>query len=269
MAKVGTKGIPVLMYHALEDAAHPAGAKDAGEQRYVLQVSQFREQMEYLHREGYRTFLLDELQKLAEGPEKAVVLTFDDGHESNFTLALPILQELGFKAEFFITTGWIGTPYFMSEEQILGLHQAGMGIGSHGVTHQFFDDMTDSDCERELQESMVTLSQITGCKVSTFSAPGGRLSSNVTCLAEKLDYSAVCTSLPGVMVKSSFPYSIPRFALQRDMETQLFSAIVRADDVCLRKLSRRNSILFFAKKMLGNRGYEKARGILLGNRDHR
>jgi len=135
MADTNSKSIPVLMYHALEDKAHPAGAKDAGEQRYVLQVSQFREQMEHLHQEGYKTFLLDELQALVDWPVKSVVLTFDDGHESNFTLALPILQEYRFKAEFFITTGWIGTQYFMTEEQIRGLYRAGMGIGSHGVTH--------------------------------------------------------------------------------------------------------------------------------------
>ena len=59
--------------------------------------------MEYLHREGYRTFLLDELQQVEPWPEKSVVLTFDDGHESNYLLALPILQEFGFKAHFFIT----------------------------------------------------------------------------------------------------------------------------------------------------------------------
>src|SRR3974390_16332 len=65
----GTKGIPVLMYHALEDEANPAGAKDVGEQRYVQQVHQFREQMAYLHREGYRTFLFEELQVLKEWPD--------------------------------------------------------------------------------------------------------------------------------------------------------------------------------------------------------
>lgn len=267
MAKGRTKGVPVLMYHALEDEAHPAGAKDAGEQRYVLPVSQFREQMGFLHREGYRTFLLEELQELAEWPDKAVVLTFDDGHESNFILALPILQEYGFKSEFFITTGWIGTPYFMNEEQIRGLQRAGMGIGSHGVTHDFLDDMTVHECECEFRESMDTLRNITGEKVVSFSVPGGRIRSNVAELAERLGYSAVCTSQPGTMVKSSSPHSIPRFALLRDMEIQIFKSIVQLDEVYLSRLNRRNSILSIAKKMLGNRGYEKARRILLGNKD--
>lgn len=263
------RGISVLMYHALEDREHPAGAKDPGEQLYVLQVSQFREQMEYLKREGYRTFLLDELQGLAEWPDKAVVLTFDDGHESNYTLALPILQEFGFKAHFFVTTGWIGTPYFMSEEQVKGLHKAGMGIGSHGVTHAFFDDMAKQECENEFLQSMDTLRDITGKKITLFSAPGGRVGTNVACLAESLGLKILCTSLPGVMLKSGQWHSVPRFALQRDMWADVFDAIVKNDEAYMCRLKRRNSILLFAKKVLGNKGYEKARTILLGNKDYR
>jgi peptidoglycan/xylan/chitin deacetylase (PgdA/CDA1 family) len=90
--------VPVLMYHALEDEAHPSGAKDLGEQVYVLQVNQFLEQMEYLKKNEYQTFFISELVSLKKWPVKAVVLTFDDGHESNYALALPILQSFGFKA---------------------------------------------------------------------------------------------------------------------------------------------------------------------------
>ena len=157
MAKGNSSGIPVLMYHALEDDAHPSGATDAGEQLYVLEVSSFREQMSYLHREGYRAFLLEELRALGEWPDKAIVLTFDDGHESNSSLALPILQECGFKAKFFITTGWIGTPNFMNKEQIRGLHRAGMGIGSHGVTHRFLSDLPEAEVRAELIDSKTVL----------------------------------------------------------------------------------------------------------------
>jgi len=175
VVKNTSKGIPVLMYHALEDEAHPSGAKEPGDLLYVLQVSQFRDQMEWLHREGFRPFLLEELHACDQWPDKAVVLTFDDGHESNATLALPILQEFGFKAEFFITTGWIGTPYFMNTEQIRTLHRAGMGVGSHGVTHRFLSDLPEAEIRDEISDSQKVLESCVGEPVISLSYPGGRM----------------------------------------------------------------------------------------------
>lgn len=257
-------GVPVLMYHALEDEAHPAGAKDAGEQLYVLPVRQFREQMEYLNREGFRTFLLEELFEMDDWPEKAVVITFDDGHESNFTLALPILQEYGFKAEFFITTDWIGTPYFMQPDHIRELYLAGMGIGSHGVTHDFIDDMTDDEIVRELKDSMDTLTRIIGEGVSCFSAPGGRTRAYLGELAKVLGYLAVCTSEPQFMVHEHSQYSIPRFAIKQSVNHAEYSAMTKINSVYTRKLEKRNRVLVIAKKLLGNKGYQKVRGLILG-----
>jgi peptidoglycan/xylan/chitin deacetylase (PgdA/CDA1 family) len=251
------------MYHALEDAEHPAGSKDAGEQLYVLQVSQFREQMEYLHREGYRTFLLDELQALAEWPDKAVVLTFDDGHESNFTLALPILQEFGFKAEFFITTGWIGRPHYMTEGQVKALSEAGMGIGSHGVSHYFMDDLTNSEIESELSKSMAMLENIIGNKVTSFSAPGGRMQRGVVCVAKKLGYQTIHNSQPALFTRGSSRYAIPRFSLTQDTRQDEFSAIIEKNRVFMRNLKIRNNILQLVKKTLGNKRYEMVRATFL------
>ena len=109
------------MYHALEDAARPAGSSDQGEQLYVLQADAFREQMAYLQREKYRALLLEELGGLEALPERPVLITFDDGHVSNHAIALPLLKQYGLKAEFFITTDWIGTERFMSADQVADL----------------------------------------------------------------------------------------------------------------------------------------------------
>lgn len=35
-------------------------------------------------------------------PEKALLLTFDDGYIDNYTYALPLLEEFGFQGSFFI-----------------------------------------------------------------------------------------------------------------------------------------------------------------------
>ncbi len=255
------KGIPVLMYHALEDADHPAGAKDPGEQLYVLQVSQFREQMEYLHREGYQTFLLDELQALAEWPEKAVVLTFDDGHESNFVLALPILQGYGFKAEFFITTGWIGTPYFMDEERIRGLHQAGMGIGSHGVTHRFLSDLAESEIKVEFSESKEALEACIGGPVVSMSYPGGRMNQNTQKSAQASGFHYTCSSVPQRHQQSSGQTIINRFVVTAGLTLDAFTSLVQGRG--LNALRFRHSLLATTKGVLGNNLYESIREIFI------
>lgn len=254
--------IPVLMYHAIEDADHPAGAQDAGEQLYILQTEQFRQQMDYLHSKGYQTYLLEELQAMDAWPEKAVVLTFDDGHESNFTLALPILQQYGFKAHFFITTGWTGTPHFLTADQIKALHEAGMGIGSHGVTHRFLTDLNDTEIEFELDASKHTLQQILGKEIHSFSAPGGRIVRKQFSAAKELGYNYVCTSCPDLLKNKEILFDIPRFSIKAD-STEYFERIVLNNIKTRRMILLRYNLLNLSKRLLGNTTYKRIHEILM------
>lgn len=255
------KGIPVLMYHAIEDSDHPAGGKDAGEQLYVLQVSQFREQMEYLRQEGFRTFLLEEFMNSNELPAKGVALTFDDGHESNYTLAFPILQEFGFKATFFITTDWIWKPYFMSGEQIKALDDAGMGIGSHGKTHHYLSDLADNEIQDELSESKVMLENIIDKKIRAISYPGGRQNKITDNIVVHSGYDIVCCSRPAKYLTIGSHASIPRFSIKSKMSIAAFSSMVSSDISLLNNLKYK--ILSAAKLILGNRLYDFTRNILM------
>lgn len=253
--------IPVLMYHALEDTDHPAGAKDKGEQRYVLQTEKFGEQMSYLYRNDYRTYFLEELSEMDTWPGKAVVLTFDDGHVSNYNLALSILQQYGFKAHFFITTGWIGTPYYLSPMQIKALHYAGMEIGSHGVTHRFLTDLTATDVEQELLESMKCLATILEQQVTSFSAPGGRLSRAIADIARKNSYRIICNSEPILLKKNRDV--VPRIALTENCSMQTFAKTVFADTAYLKMQQIKSALFSVAKKILGNDRYIAYRNMLL------
>lgn len=253
--------IPILMYHAIEDACHPAGAKDPGEQLYVLQTKQFREQMEYLSLNNYHTYHLHELDEIDILSEKAVVLTFDDGHASNYSLALPILQQHGLKAHFFITTGWIGTPYYMSPGQIRSLQEAGMGIGSHGVTHRFLTDLREMDAEQELLASRESLTRILEQTVTSFSAPGGRLTRTAADIAREKGYRTICNS-EAILFKKGMTV-IPRIALTENCSMQTFVKIVGANTAYFRKQRIKHAMLSAAKKALGNDRYVAVRKILL------
>ncbi|MGI6361884.1 MAG: polysaccharide deacetylase family protein [Bacillota bacterium] len=92
-------GIAILVYHHLEPAAeYEARNKYNGS---IMPVEGFSKQMKYLSENGYHTLfvseLVDLLQKGEDLPHKTVVITFDDGYESNYQYAFPIMQKYGLK----------------------------------------------------------------------------------------------------------------------------------------------------------------------------
>lgn len=94
--------IPVLMYHYLV----PKSLNKEPANKSVINTEDFEEGMDYLHREGYYTPTLQELEQYVKGeitlPKKSVVITFDDGYENNLVYAYPILKKYNFKAAVFI-----------------------------------------------------------------------------------------------------------------------------------------------------------------------
>ena len=90
----GTK-LPIVMYHQLTKSESRAG-------KYVLTVEQFEKDLRFLKENGYETVTVNQLLDFSEGkgdlPEKAVMITFDDGCETLYSYALPIIEKYGFTA---------------------------------------------------------------------------------------------------------------------------------------------------------------------------
>ncbi|THE12302.1 hypothetical protein E1I69_11405 [Bacillus timonensis] len=101
-------GIPILLYHHM---LHKKENKNFKSSSAVISVEAFEEQMKYLYEKGYYTATLDELISYMRGeinlPTKTVVITFDDGHKTNYIYAYPILKRYGFKAANFLITSRI------------------------------------------------------------------------------------------------------------------------------------------------------------------
>ncbi|WP_079914537.1 polysaccharide deacetylase family protein [Paenibacillus sp. 32352] len=93
-----TQQVAVLAYHHLSH----------DEQSNVTITPQlFREQLSFLRQKGYHFITLDQFKQFIEGgsvPNKAVLVTFDDGYESFYTYGYPILKELGIPAVNFVVT---------------------------------------------------------------------------------------------------------------------------------------------------------------------
>lgn len=95
--------VPVLTYHdfVLDNQERKYARDDS-----VLPINLFDEQMKYLYENGYKTITLPELEGFVKHkaflPLKSVAITMDDGYESDYTLAYPVLKKYHFKATIFV-----------------------------------------------------------------------------------------------------------------------------------------------------------------------
>lgn len=124
--------IPVFVFHSVEPES-------------------FGHKLQYLADNGYVPLSVGEYTSALAGtrtpPERAVVLTFDDGRASLVTAGLPLLQRYGMKAVLFLVPGRVRPPNvaavasgpgegFVSWPEVETLARSGLvDIESHSLTH--------------------------------------------------------------------------------------------------------------------------------------
>lgn len=188
------------MYHGIVSASSPApGARETGADFYDVPLEHFKAQMDWLKKEGYKVTTIDTPSVHGKG----VVITFDDGELNNFQNALPVLQEKGWKAYFFIIVKRIGEQGYMNWQQLKAMADAGMIIGSHGLTHEILTNLLDSQMEEELRASKSTLEINLNISVTSLSIPRGFCNDKVLQTAYALGYKTIFISDRPLHVKSS------------------------------------------------------------------
>jgi peptidoglycan/xylan/chitin deacetylase (PgdA/CDA1 family) len=107
-------------------------------------------------------------------PDKTVVLTLDDAVKSQIEFVAPLLQQMGFKATFFISQAWMDDKvHFLSWEDVADLHRRGFEIGNHTWTHAVFDQAdTAMTLGKELDTLDDALARLGVPKPISFGWPG-------------------------------------------------------------------------------------------------
>lgn len=100
----------VLSYHEIEDFV----PKEEKLGRTVVSLENLKAQFAWLKQNGYRVISVQELLDAKAGkkklPEKAVMLTFDDGDVSFYTKAFPLLKQYRYPAMIALVTSWMDVP---------------------------------------------------------------------------------------------------------------------------------------------------------------
>jgi len=117
-------------------------------------------------------------------------LTFDDGLESDYTIAYPLLKEKNFSATFFIIANITSDPdeinrRFLKPYQIKELSEAGFEIGSHSLSHKMLTTLSNEEIEKELKESKELLEKNYNITINSFAYPYGKYNGDIIKLAKK------------------------------------------------------------------------------------
>jgi peptidoglycan/xylan/chitin deacetylase (PgdA/CDA1 family) len=256
--------ITFLMYHELELAGRKLCQSEPGYVRYILRLETFRRQMEWIRQAGFRSLGVGEaLRFSAEGypAESGVCITFDDGCETDLIAAAPVLREFGFHATFYLTAGFLGTPGYLSDEQVRELDAQGFEIGCHSMTHAYLSDLADVELKREIAGAKTRIEQIIGHAIDHFSCPGGRYDQRTLAMARHAGFKTVANSEFHANDSSTSNYGLGRVAMLRDLPISEFGAICRGRGLWKKRvqLQTRRS----AQRLLGNRNYDRLRALLL------
>ena len=249
--------VPILMYHHLsEDVTNSE----------MVSPEQFEAQIRALSEAGYTGVSFDELQAyVLRGeplPEKPVVITFDDGYRSNYTLAYPILQKYSMKATIFAVgvsfgtdhykdTDYANTPHYGAAEAAEMTASGLISIQSHTYDmHQWPPYETGSAVRENILQlsseseeayvqaltedftrSRALLEDATGRPVDVLAYPAGQYSTLTQVTLQSLGVHVTLSTNPGInTVVKGLPqtlYAMLRFGITEDVSPEALLDMIR------------------------------------------
>jgi peptidoglycan/xylan/chitin deacetylase (PgdA/CDA1 family) len=221
------------MYHVI--AASPPGAPFPG---LYVEPGEFAAQMQALKSAGWQAITLDELeaswtQGVPLGPGKPIVLSFDNGYQSQYTRALPVLSRLGWVGdENLQLTGLPPSQGGLGEAEIRGMLAAGWELDTQGYSHADLITLDPQELHYQVADARGALQRRYHVPVNWFCYPSGHYDPTVIEAVKAAGYAGSTTVVPGWAHPSDDRYRLHRLrVLGGTTPTELLNLIagVRAD----------------------------------------
>jgi peptidoglycan/xylan/chitin deacetylase (PgdA/CDA1 family) len=207
--------LPILTFHSLDD------------QRNVISFSPgvFRRAMGKLHENGYRTLnLTDAAIKICQKrplPDRSFAITFDDGYQSVYEQALPVLRKYAMCATVFLTVGETATAEstsrlpalsgrsMLSWGEIREMANYGFTFGAHTLTHPDLTRLPTEKVAAEIGRSKTIIEERLGSLVTCFAYPYGRYDRRSREIVRH-HFGCACSDKLGLTTKDSDLYALER-----------------------------------------------------------
>jgi peptidoglycan/xylan/chitin deacetylase (PgdA/CDA1 family) len=207
----GTGSVPILMYHVI--AAPPPGAPFPG--LYVT-PSEFAAQMQALKSAGWHAVTLDQVEAywregVSLGAGKPIVLSFDNGYQSQYTQALPVLRRFGWVGDESIQlTGLPPSQGGLSQTQIRGLLTAGWELDTQGFSHADLITLDSQQLRYQVAGARAVVRARYHVPVNWFCYPSGHYNQTVIAAVKAAGYTGSTTVVPGWAHPQDDPYRLHR-----------------------------------------------------------
>ena len=211
----------VLCYHRFEDKP-----KDG----LATKPADFEAQMQALKDNGIIVISMEDFLAWRRGekgiPEKAAIISIDDGYLSGYNVAWPILKKFGYPFTMFIYTDYIkGGPksggQSISWDQLAEMRDAGVDIEGHTVSHSSLNarkGKTDEQylawLKNEIAGSKEMLERNLGIQVKAFAYPYGLHNQTVRDVVKQAGYEAAFTVWGRRIAYGADPMIIGRYAIE-------------------------------------------------------
>ncbi len=192
--------VVVLCYHRFEDKP-----KDS----LAIKPADFEAQLQILKDNGISVISMQDFLAWRRGeksiPAKSAIISIDDGYNSGYSVAWPILKKFGYPFTMFIYTDYVkGGPksggQSVSWEQLAEMRDAGVDIQSHTVTHSSLsakkgktDEQYREFLKNEIAGSKELLERQLGIPVKAIAYPYGLHNEAVREAVKQAGYEAAFT----------------------------------------------------------------------------
>jgi len=199
------------MYHVINPP--PAGAPFPG---LYVSAGEFAAQMQALANAGYHAITLDQMwaywQRGVPLPAgKPIVVSFDNGYQSQYSNALPVLRRLGWVGdENLQLTGLPPSQGGLSEAQVRELVAAGWELDTQGFSHADLITLDATQLAYQVATARTVIQHRYGVPANWFCYPSGHYDATVIAAVRAAGFTGSTTVVPGWAGPDSDPYRLPR-----------------------------------------------------------
>ena len=190
-----------------------------------VEKENFEQQMCYLRDYVYESIFFEDMEK--ELPNKAILITFDDGFETVYKNAVPIMKKYGMKGNIYLPTKYVeeNTEHFMSWQMLKELHDTNQcSVAAHTHSHVDIRTLDEENMKKEIEVSNQLLQERLGINTNAFCMPYGKYNKKSIELLKKVGgYRYLFASFYGHACDKKLETAlIPRIGISNDDSIEVF-----------------------------------------------